>query len=244
MTRRIRPDAAIAIAAIVAGAAYLTPVPAPRSAAIPDVLASVIPAAPADQSTQSLVDRGEETGTQTGASLDHGSLPSGAPAVASIEPSDQRPSSGVEGAPAPLAPSPTPRPSRRPATKPPATVVPSRAASSQSLRVPTNRATRMVSGGLRGTASWYCLVGRSACTRGYAASGLYAAAGPAIRAALGDWRGRYVTVAAQGTRAAVVIQLIDWCSCPNGRVLDLYASVWQGLGVPLSAGLVDVEVSW
>lgn len=95
-------------------------------------------------------------------------------------------------------------------------------------------------GHLSGTASWYCLPGRSACTVGYPASGPYAAAGPTIRAALGpDWRGRTVVVATG--HADVVVTLVDWCSCPNGRLLDLYASVYGQLD-SLSSGLLDVTV--
>lgn len=86
-----------------------------------------------------------------------------------------------------------------------------------------------------GTASWYCLPGVSACTAGYAASGLYAAAGPALR--VGAWRGRYVMV--NGLR----VRLIDWCQCPSGRIIDLYASVFGQLA-PLSRGTITVTVRW
>lgn len=90
---------------------------------------------------------------------------------------------------------------------------------------------------LRGPASWYCLPGRSACTHGFAAAGAYAAAGPRIRAALGArWRGRVVLV------AGVPVRLIDWCACPGGRLLDLYAGVFRRLG-PLSAGVLEVAVA-
>lgn len=106
---------------------------------------------------------------------------------------------------------------------------------------PTRRPAAIVTGGLEGTASWYCLPSRSACTRGYPSGRLYAAAGPAIRGALGSWRGRTVTVST--SRASVAVTLIDWCQCGE-RLLDLYAAVWFGLGVPLSAGLIDVTVSW
>jgi hypothetical protein len=100
---------------------------------------------------------------------------------------------------------------------------------------------------LSGVSSWYCLAGRSVCTRGYPASGLYAAAGPRLRSALGPgWRGTAVTIAANGLSARV--KLIDVCQCYDGmvkeRVIDLYASVWAALGVPLSRGLVKVTVAW
>lgn len=148
---------------------------------------------------------------------------------------------------------PTPKPSERPkgsaaattagpvrVPRPAASAAPakSRATPSRKPQVARKAAGRVVSG----NASWYCLSGRSACTRGYGPECLCAAAGPAVRAALGDWRGRLVTVST--SRASVTLRLVDFCSCPGGRVLDLYASVMGGLGVPLSAGVVDVEVSW
>lgn len=89
---------------------------------------------------------------------------------------------------------------------------------------------------LEGPASWFCLPGRSACTRGFAAGGAYAAAGPPIRAALGaGWRGRVVLV------AGIRVKLIDWCACGGGRLLDLYGSVFRQLA-PLSAGVITVTV--
>ena len=103
---------------------------------------------------------------------------------------------------------------------------------------------------LSGLASWYCGNG-SACTRGYppytcnADDGwrCYAAAGPRIRAALGEWRGKRVWVTANG--ASVQLTLIDWCGCPNGRVLDLYSDVFAQLARNgLSQGIVEVNVTW
>jgi hypothetical protein len=89
----------------------------------------------------------------------------------------------------------------------------------------------------RGTVSWYCLPGRSACTAGYPADGLYAAAGPALR--WGDWRGRSLTLTA-GDRS-VRVTLIDWCACPDGRLIDLYASAFRELA-PLDRGIVRVVI--
>jgi len=89
-----------------------------------------------------------------------------------------------------------------------------------------------------GKASWYCGAG-SRCTRGYPASGLYAAAGPALR--VGDWRGRIVTVRS-GTRT-VRVRLIDFCACGGGRVIDLYRSAFSRLASP-SRGVIRVSVSW
>ena len=90
---------------------------------------------------------------------------------------------------------------------------------------------------VRGTASWYC-GGGSACTRGYPPGTLAAAAGPALR--VGDWRGRIVTVRANGR--AVKVALVDWCACPR-RVIDLYRAAFARLADP-SRGLVRVSVTW
>ena len=84
---------------------------------------------------------------------------------------------------------------------------------------------------LPGTASWYCRAGVSPCTSGYPDGGgfqAYAAAGPKLRAALGDWRGRIVYV--DGIR----VKLIDWCQCYEGqsneKLLDLYYDVFARTG--------------
>jgi len=94
--------------------------------------------------------------------------------------------------------------------------------------------------GLVGVASWFCHPPTSPCTTGYAATGAYAAAGPALRAGLGpDWRGQAVSVAAGGR--SVVVTLVDVCACPGGRIVDLYASQFGRLA-PLDRGLVLVRV--
>jgi hypothetical protein len=139
-----------------------------------------------------------------------------------------------------LVPSPVhSTPSRTPE---PVSVVPS--ASPRS--VPANEAaagplqpTASMGGTIAGLATWYCLPGRSACTRNHPASGMYAAAGPALR--VGDWRDRWVTVTSGGR--SVTVQLVDWCACSGVRVIDLYASAMSQLA-PLSRGVVAVEVSW
>ena len=91
---------------------------------------------------------------------------------------------------------------------------------------------------MRGTASWYCQAGVSACASGYP-GGLYAAAGPALR--VGSWRGRTVTVCGSGN--CVNVKLIDWCACGSGRVIDLYSDAFSRLA-PLSSGTVSVRVAW
>lgn len=90
-----------------------------------------------------------------------------------------------------------------------------------------------------GLASWFCRPGVSRCTRGYPASGAFAAAGPALR--VGDWRGRIVTVRSGGR--SIRVRLTDWCACGGGKVIDLYASQFQKLA-PLSRGIIRVSVTW
>lgn len=86
---------------------------------------------------------------------------------------------------------------------------------------------------LSGTASWF------ASPRGSAA------AGPALRAALGpSWRGTEVTVTAGGRSATVRVS--DWCLCRVGgsvRLIDLPRADFGALADP-SLGLVASEVSW
>lgn len=116
------------------------------------------------------------------------------------------------------------------ATAPPERAQPSiEAADPIVVVVPTP--TPKTSHALRGAASWYCRAGVSVCTSGYPDGGAfdaYAAAGPGLRAALGDWRGRIVYV--DGIR----VRLVDWCQCyegePNEKLLDLYYDVFARTG--------------
>ena len=104
---------------------------------------------------------------------------------------------------------------------------------------PTNAPEANVpSRSISGIGSWYCSPPRSPCTRGVPASTLAAAAGPALR--VGAWRGRVVTVEANGR--SVRVRLVDWCACP-GRLVDLYAAAFARLA-PLSRGVVTVTVPW
>lgn len=94
-----------------------------------------------------------------------------------------------------------------------------------------------------GGASWYCKPGRSACTIGHS-GGLFAAAGPKLRALLGPrYMGRSVVVGWRGHTVRVVV--IDWCGCPDGRVLDLYADAFEALAGKgsLGRGVLDVVVT-
>jgi hypothetical protein len=86
---------------------------------------------------------------------------------------------------------------------------------------------------ISGRASYYCRAGVSVCTVNHPDGGgfdAYAAAGPALRAAIGpDWRGRIVYV--DGIR----VKLIDWCQCYGGKtgvekLLDLYYDVYARTG--------------
>jgi hypothetical protein len=86
---------------------------------------------------------------------------------------------------------------------------------------------------ISGRASYYCRAGVSICTVHHPdGPGFddYAAAGPALRAAIGpDWRGRIVYV--DGIR----VKLIDWCECTGGstgveKLLDLYYDVFARAG--------------
>jgi hypothetical protein len=90
--------------------------------------------------------------------------------------------------------------------------------------------TAIPSPGLSGRASWY-----------RAPAGT-AAAGPALRRALGDWRGSRVQVCAS---RCVVVSLTDWCQCYRGedreRLIDLSDDAFARLA-PLSRGLVRVTV--
>ena len=86
-------------------------------------------------------------------------------------------------------------------------------------------------GVLRGAASWYCRAGSSPCHYQYPDSGgfdAYAAAGPRLRDALGNWRGRIISV--DGVR----VKLVDWCQCYKGqsneKLIDVYYDVYKRVG--------------
>lgn len=91
---------------------------------------------------------------------------------------------------------------------------------------------------VRGTASWYCLPGRSSCS-GSRTGGLYAAAGSELRH--GRWRGRVVVVCAG--RRCLNVKLIDYCACRGSRIIDLYADAFRRLA-PLDRGVLKVTVKW
>jgi hypothetical protein len=94
---------------------------------------------------------------------------------------------------------------------------------------------------ISGRASWYCnsddpSLPYSICHNAYPDGpgfDAYAAAGPALRAAIGSgWRGTVVTVCG---RRCVAVKLVDWCKCTGGSVgveklVDLYEDVYERTG--------------
>lgn len=99
---------------------------------------------------------------------------------------------------------------------------------------PTARPESRVSG----VPTYYCRAGVSPCTGGYPdgpGTDMFAAAGPSLR--VGDWRGRVVTVSANGL--SVRVTLIDWCACGDDHFIDLYYDAFKALGFPSQA-----TVSW
>lgn len=100
------------------------------------------------------------------------------------------------------------------------------------------RATEKPSSGrarsVSGRASWYCGLSAPVCATGFPMGGMYAAAGPRLRAAIcgvqscTSWRGRTVYV------NGVPVRLIDWCQCywhqSNEKLIDLYRAVFDLTG--------------
>ncbi|MGV0985047.1 MAG: hypothetical protein ACOYB2_10860 [Limnohabitans sp.] len=78
-------------------------------------------------------------------------------------------------------------------------------------------------------ATWYCWPGGnppSRCTHGFPSGGAYGAAGPELRAALGNWRGKTVYV------NGVPVKLIDFCGCGGNHVIDVYHATWVKIPHP------------
>jgi hypothetical protein len=155
------------------------------------------------------------------------------PGTAGDQPSTPRP---VE--PSALAPWPSPSPSPYPTPSPAATTSPSVAPSATIAPEPTKRPAptprptarprnpqptpRLGGSKVSGAATWYCWPAYpSPCTRGYDWRGAYAAAGPALRAALGPrWRGRHVWV------NGVEVTLVDFCACSGNHAIDVFHQTW------------------
>lgn len=126
----------------------------------------------------------------------------------------------------PVLPEVTPIPSRVPPITP---------------QVPPITPPKLNLSSVRGSSTWYCLAGVSRCPAGYS-GGRYAAAGPALRRALGDWRGKTVFVSYAGSKP-ISVKLVDWCACKGDRVIDLFGDAFAKLA-PRSRGVIPVTVSW
>lgn len=212
---RIRAIAHLLLIFAVASAGSAALAPTSRSALLPDIQGTAV------------------SGSVT---LNLGAGPSGTPQSRRQERPSLRPAMTASASPSrssrPVAAA-SQKPRKTAAIQPRLSMAPSKA--------PVSKPTARSVNSLKGVASWFCLPGRSACTYGYPASCLCAAAGPALRAALGpSWRGTRVVVSTG--RASVAVRLID-CLCSGSNVIDLYSGVYSQLGA-LSSGLLDVEVTW
>lgn len=101
---------------------------------------------------------------------------------------------------------------------------------------------------LTGIATWYDAE-RHGMSSWYTRKGIefYGAAGPELRALVSHrYLGRYrVLVTAKQTGRAVLVWVVDWCSCHGAgreRLIDLAPSVWTALDMPLSRGIMSVTV--
>jgi hypothetical protein len=105
---------------------------------------------------------------------------------------------------------------------------------STALARPTQqpRSVSVATSRLAGTATWFAT----------GPDGMFAAAGPRLRAALGlHWRGQVVTVCAD---VCIRVTLDDWCACqPDTRLIDLSDQAFRLLA-PLSRGVISVTLSW
>lgn len=86
-----------------------------------------------------------------------------------------------------------------------------------------------------GTATWYCLSGSSACTRGYGQSDLVGA----IDSDLGFRKGDRVVVR-YGARS-VTVEIVDVCGCPGERLIDLTSGAFARLA-DLGLGVIPVTL--
>jgi hypothetical protein len=105
---------------------------------------------------------------------------------------------------------------------------------------------------LNGFATWFDAE-RGAQSSWYTRAGIkhYGAAGPELRAIKQHyWRTSWpVMITSKLTGKSVVVHVVDICTCygvrsnPNdNRLIDLAPAVWQALGVPLSAGVMQIEL--
>ena len=108
---------------------------------------------------------------------------------------------------------------------------------------------------VNGVASWYDATKNNAWytreTKWGPRVEYYAAAGPAVRALIGDdnpYHEHYTAyVTHRKTGRTIKVIIVDWCSCSSGRpgekAIDLSPAAFQALGLPLSRGIAPVTIS-
>jgi hypothetical protein len=105
---------------------------------------------------------------------------------------------------------------------------------------------------LNGSATWFDAE-RGAQSSWYTRAGIeyYGAAGPELRAIRKhSWRTSWpVLITSKLTGKSIVVQVVDVCTCygvrkdpTDDRLIDLAPAVWQALGVPLSRGVMQIEL--
>jgi hypothetical protein len=105
---------------------------------------------------------------------------------------------------------------------------------------------------LNGLATWFDAA-RGPYSSWYTRAGIehYGAAGPELRAIKQHrWRTSWpVMITSKLTGKSIVVHVVDVCTCygvrrnPNDdRLIDLAPAVWQALGVPLSRGVMQIEL--
>ena len=99
-----------------------------------------------------------------------------------------------------------------------------------SVPAPTPRPDRF-----RGTATWYCLSGKSVCTAGYGGTDMVAA----IDTDLGFHKGDVIRVRYGGYSAIVTI--VDVCGCPGERLVDLTSGAFACLA-DRNLGVIPVTI--
>jgi hypothetical protein len=105
---------------------------------------------------------------------------------------------------------------------------------------------------LYGSATWFDAE-RGAQSSWYTRAGIeyYGAAGPELRAIREhSWRTSWpVLITSKLTGKSIVVQVVDVCTCygvrkdtTDDRLIDLAPAVWEALGVPLSRGVMQIEL--
>ena len=108
----------------------------------------------------------------------------------------------------------------------------------RSVPVSTPRTHAVGSPLLAGFATWYAN-----------GPGIFGAAGPDLRRAVGDWRGAYVVVTGftNGQAHSATVLLSDWCLCTGAhqpRLIDLSVQAFLRVCGSLSLGVCRVEIQW